>query len=291
MVRGKVLTSVLVGTVFSMLTLMAPLASAADVSIGGPSDCDDNAVIRCGAHSVAELVSDYKSSSYVQKVYSAFGISGSDMANLSNTAVAGRVTKGGDVFINGQSTPVARHAVTGGRQDMPGSTAVTVRGATFFRRPPRVSFQQESLPAFVSMVNGQFQFAIIASCGNAVTAVAIPTPKKHMAPTVSALAPTQPSATAPTPTPMSTPTPTPAPAQTQTQSQSQQVTQNQEVTVEATASTPTPTPTAAPSEQAPAQAPAAAALPNTGPGDMLGLFAAGGLAGFFGYRRFLLRKF
>jgi len=299
MVRKALLTTVVVGTVF----LSMPLASAADISIGGPSDCDSNAVIRCGAHSVGALVSDYQSSSYVQKVFSVFGISGSDMSNLSSTAVMGRVTKQGDVFVDGQSSPVARHAVTGGRQDMPGSTAVTVRGATFFRRPPRVSFQQESLPAFVSMVNGQFQFAIIASCGNAVTAVAVP-PKKPK-PKPVAPAPTPPTPAAPTPT---TPTPTPAaPTQTQTQSQSQQVTQNQEVTVQTPipAPVPTPVPTPAPTpaptttttEQAQtpapttvAAAPAAAALPNTGPGDIIGLFVASGLAGFFGYRRFLLRK-
>lgn len=278
-----------------LVFFITPPAGASNLSIGGPSDCDDNAVIRCGAHSVGMLVDDYRNSAYVKAVYGSFGISRSDMNNLTDTAVMGTVTKQGDVFVNGRL--VARNAITGGRQDMPGSTRVDANGAVFFRRPPSVSFVSDSLPAFVSMTNGRFQFAIIASCGNAVAATPVAPPKTAAAPArpVTQAPKPQPTPPAPTPTPTPTPmsTPTPAPTQTQTQSQSQQVTQNQEVTVEAAAPAPTPTPTPAPvpSEQAPAQAPAAAALPNTGPGDIFGLFAATGLAGFFGYRRFLLRKF
>jgi len=57
----------------------------------------------------------------------------------------------------------------------------------------------------------------------------------------------------------------------------------------------TTTSTAAPSEQ-PAEAQVSATttpaptLPNTGPGDVFGLFSASGLVGFLGYRRFLLHK-
>ena len=292
MVRGALLTTVVVGTVF----LSMPLASAADISIGGPSDNDSNAVISGGVHSVGAIQQAYNSNDCVREIFGSFGISQSDVANLPNTVVAGTVTKSGDVFVNGQSSPVARHAITGGHQDKSGSTPVRLhnRECKLFRRPPSVSFVPDSLPAFVSMANSQFQFAIIASCGNAVTAVAAPAPKKHAAPTAPTTAPTQPSAPAPTPTPTA-PTPV-APAQTQTQSQSQQVTQSQEVTVQAPAPTPAPATTTTteqaqtPAPTAPATAPAAAALPNTGPGDIVGLFVASGLAGFFGYRRFLLRK-
>jgi hypothetical protein len=198
------------------LALLSPAAAYGDnVSIGGPSDCDSNAIIRCGAHSTSALMSSYQGDSYVQAVYRHLGISGTEMNNLMTTNVAGRVTRTGKVYINSQAATVATGAVTGGRQNMPGSTKVNTAAGPFFMRPPSVSFQESSLPAFVSMKNGQFQFAVIASCGNAVMATPRPTPTPTPAPTTPAVQPT--------------PTPTPTPTQTQTQTQSQ--TQSQTVVV------------------------------------------------------------
>jgi len=218
-----------------LFSIIAPISSAADnVSLAGPSDCDANAIIRCGVHSTNDLMSKYQADPYVRAVYRHFGISQADMNNLLTTNVAGRVTRTGKVYINSQASAVATGAMTGGRQNMPGSTKVNTASGPFFMRPPSVSFQESSLPAFVSMKNGQFQFAVIASCGNAVMA----TPKA---------APPAPA----TPTVQQAPTPTP----TQTQSQTQNV------VVETTQAVSAPTPVAA----APA-APAAPAkaLVNTG---------------------------
>lgn len=92
---------------------------------------------------------------------------------------------------------VATGALTGGRQDISGSTREDVGGTVFFVRPPSVSFASSPLSAFVVMVNGQFKFAIIASCGNAVKATPVaPAPKPAPKP-------------APTPAPKPTPTPPP----------------------------------------------------------------------------------
>jgi hypothetical protein len=274
--------------VTALMALCLVSAPAGAVSVGGPSDCDSNAIIRCGAHSTSALISAYQSSNYVQKVFAFYGISSNDMSNLPSTDKVGRVTKGGDVFIEGQSRPVATNAITGGRQDMPGSTRVNFEGAVFFKRPPSASFQQESLPAFVSMSNGRFQFAVLASCGNAIKATPVRPPQTQT--------------TAPTPTSTPTPTPTPttpapaaptpaAPAQTQSQSQSQQVVVQQQVEqVTQAPPTPAPVPQPAPVAAAPAPAPAPTVLPNTGPAGMAGIFAASSLAGVWGYRRLLIRR-
>lgn len=266
--------------------IMAPAASA--INIGGPSDCDNNAIIRCGAHSTSALVNAYNSSAYVRGVYAEFGITNADMANIHATNVAGRVTKSGEVFVDGRSQPVATSAVTGGRQNMPGSTKVNHQGAIFYKRPPSVSFQQASLPAFVSMNNGRFQFAVIASCGNAVAA----------RPT----APTQQQAVAPA-RPVSKPKnqqPAPPPA-APTQSQevnvnNTNVNQNTQTQInkqaaappEQTAPVPAETP-AAPAPQ-PATETSAAVLPNTGPTGLIGTFLAAVGLGTLGYRRLLLRR-
>ena len=280
-IKGLAFATALITLVISLSVVSMPFTSASNLSIGGASDCDDNAIIRCGAHSVNGLIEAYRDSAYVRAVYSDFGISAGDMDNLSNTVEQGSVTRQGDVFVDGRL--VARQAVTGGRQDMPGSTKVDVNGAIFFKRPPSVSFVSSPLPAFVSMINGRFDFAVLSSCGNAVAAVPVTPPK-------TAVAPARPVTKTPQPTP-----PSPAPTQTQTQTQTQQVSQNQQVTVENQTPAATTTSTAAPSEQ-PAEAQVSATttpaptLPNTGPGDVFGLFSASGLVGFLGYRRFLLHK-
>jgi hypothetical protein len=159
--------------ILSALLVSAP---AGALRISGPSDCDDNAIVRCGVHTITETIAAYDGSSYVRQVYSSFGVTSNDVHNLATTAVAGRVTSGGRVLVDGQTAAVATGAITGGRQNMPGSTKVTVGSAVFYKRPPSVSFQSSSLPAFVAMKDGQFQFAIIASCGNAVSATPLAKP-------------------------------------------------------------------------------------------------------------------
>jgi hypothetical protein len=276
------------GLLMLLLSLiLAPAASA--INIGGPSDCDNNAIIRCGAHSTGALINDYNSSAYVRGVYAEFGISQGDISNLPNTNVAGRVTKSGDVFIDGQSKPVATGAVTGGRQDIAGSTKVNHQGAVFYRRPPSVSFQQDSLPAFVAIQNGRFQFAVIASCGNAVSAQPTSPPKQH-----AAVAPAH---------AVSRPKPQqPAPAPVQTQSQSQEVNvsntvvnQNEQTQITKQQSAPQTVTKPTTRPQTPAAQPStqnsAAVLPNTGPTGVIGAFLTAVGLGTLGYRSLLVRRF
>lgn len=271
--------------------VIAPAVSA--ISISGPSDCDNNAIISCGAHSTGALVQAYNGSGYVQKVYAYFGISNADMANLQATNVAGRVTRDGKVFVDGRSDPVATNAVTGGRQNIAGSTQVNFQGITFFKRPPSVSFQQNTLPAFVSMKNGQFQFAIIASCGNAVRATPTMTPHAAVAPAKAVSTP-QAKPAKPTPAPAA-----PTQSQSQSQQQSQQVnvnnstTQNvQTNTSQPQPTTPTPTPTTTSEQPATQQTETQPSkLVNTGPTGLVSAFLVSSLAGVFGFRRFILHKF
>ncbi len=274
---GALIAALLVGSSL----IFSPAAGA--LSIGGPSDCDSNAIISCGAHSTGALMNAYSSSAYVRKVYAYFGISNADMANLPGNDVAGVVNSNGTVQVNGKT--VANNAVTGGRQNIAGSTPVSFQGITFYKRPPSVSFQQSSLPAFVSMKNGVFQFAVIASCGNAVSAHPTSAPQKAaVAPARAVSTPQQ-----------QQPKPQAAPTQVQSQNQSQQVNVNNSVTQNASPA-PQPAPAAVtpgekatPAEIAASQQ-AAASLPNTGPTGVIGAFLAAVGLGTLGYRRFILRK-
>lgn len=181
-----------VGVLFSFNNL--PRAEALTVS--SPRDCDNNAVMRCGALSTRELQQKYHGSGVVG-IFNHFGIAPTDMNMIESTAVAGQVTCDGRVLVGGNV--VATNAVTAGRQNMAGSTPVKAGGVTFYKRPTSVSFASCPLAAFVVMKNNQFAFAILASCGNPVTAV----PVKRAAPT--------PPAPPPAPSPTPTPTPPPAP--------------------------------------------------------------------------------
>ena len=187
-IRNTVLfATVLATSLIGGGALFSTAAHAQNLSFNTVTDCDANAVIRCGTVTTAQLISRYNNGTTgntaksIHDIFNFFGISSSDVQSIGTTAVAGRVTKSGAVFVNGTTAAVASGAVTAGRQNIAGSTAVTSNGTTFFKRAPNVSFQSDSLAAFVVMKNGVFQFAILAACGNPVTAS--PTPKPTPTPT------------------------------------------------------------------------------------------------------------
>lgn len=129
-------------------------------------DCDDNAVIRCGAFSISALQNSMTGD--VPAIFAHYGINQNDF----NSLATGTVRRDGTVWLNGRM--VANQAVSVGRQDMPGSTHVPSLG--IYERPPSVSFASNDLTAFVKMNNGQFVYAIIQSCGNPVKATPVAPP-------------------------------------------------------------------------------------------------------------------
>jgi hypothetical protein len=175
----SILAASLIGS--NLVFAHQPNAAAAAPSFGGPFNCDSNAVLHCGAPKVAVIQKDYKSGDLVnsaasiQHIYNYFNISTADVSSLNTKAVAGTVTKSGDVLVGGKV--VATGARTAGRTNQAGSVKRVVNGTTFYGRPTSISFAQSSLTAYVVMQNGQFKFAILSSCGNPVNAVAKPAPK------------------------------------------------------------------------------------------------------------------
>lgn len=220
----------------SLIALQAPLAAHAQaVGFNAHRDCDNNAVMYCGAMSVGEFADKYSHDPSARVIYGFFGIQQADVNTMPTTVQAGRVTKDGRVMI-GQRL-VATQALTAGRQNIKGSTFMTKDGVNFYTRRPSVSFMTDSLDAYVVMVNNEFKFAIIAACGNPVIGLKVAAPK----PPVPAPTPKpqpKPPVVPPAPKPAPTPTPPPAP-------------------------TPAPTP-----------APAPVVLPRTGPAPVVGLFTA-----------------
>lgn len=161
----------------SSIVAVATINNAAASPVSTPN-CDANSVIWCGVSTVSKIANLYSkgdghnSAASIQHIYSAFGISSSDINGMSKTAASGYITKSGDVYSG--STLVATGAITAGRQYISGSTKTSYAGTTFYERKPSVSFLNNELSAMVVMKNGVFQYAILNSCGNPVKA----TPKK-----------------------------------------------------------------------------------------------------------------
>ncbi len=156
--------------------ILFPASAFAATATSNARDCDDNAVFRCGALTSKEVQVKYMNPTDASGRYiiNAFNITNHDLEVFDSTAVLGQVTKSGDVLVNG--LVVANNAVTAGRLNMPGSTAQTYQGVTFYKRPPSVSFRSESIQAFVVMENNVFKFAILTSCGNPVNATPLVQP-------------------------------------------------------------------------------------------------------------------
>ncbi len=253
-----------------------------------PTNCDDNSVISCGAYTKSELKDGWSAHAGVQCLYTHFGISQADVRNIDSNSVDGTVTKSGNVVVNGKI--VATDAMTAGRtpDGNNASTPYTCAGQTFYMRSPSVSFNSNSLSAFVVMdSNDRFSFAIINSCGNPV--MATPVAPKTIKP-----AATQPVKPATVPVPQAPPTvvvTTPAPSQTQSQTQTQTVNVTPPAVAAATTTQTQTTPTQQQTQTQPAPAPAATkAIPNTGPGDVLKIFGLASTAGTFGHWFYARRR-
>ncbi len=148
--------------------------ASADLTLSSGTDCDNNAVVYCGALKLSTLQSKYahgdahNSTASIQNIFKWFGISSSDVSSMGNYAVDGYVTKTGNVYAGGEL--VATNALTAGRSNIAGSTLKSQNGTQFYTRPPSVSFVSSSINAYVVMVNGKFAYAVLGSCGNPVIA-------------------------------------------------------------------------------------------------------------------------
>lgn len=142
-----------------------------DTKATNPSgDCDSNSIIYCGSFSTGELANDY--AKLDAKGKAAYANAGVNPAKFGST-VMGAVTRDNRVVVNGKT--VATNVYTYGRGYMSGS--VQISGGAYMRHPS-VSFRSASIPAFVYMKDGVFQWAVITTCGNPVKGTpTAPTPK------------------------------------------------------------------------------------------------------------------
>lgn len=168
--------SALIALLGTVLVINGFSATSQAANIDNSPDCDTVAIIKCGSYSKQELLKDYDANGYgdVGKVFGAFGISRSDIAN--GSFVEGVVWRDGRVTVGGKT--VATGAVTAGRWNNPTSDMTRISGTSRAYKMSTKHFTSEGQTAMVRMVNGKFAFAILKPCGNPVTA----TPPKNPQP-------------------------------------------------------------------------------------------------------------
>lgn len=178
-----------------ILVVVAAIAALVGVSgraVAAARDCDANAIMWCGAYSKDELLNKlakgdgHNSAANLQAIYRAYSV---DLAEI-NAATNGTVTKDGRIIVNGKTVAIGAKSI--GRQKI--GESVPQNGV--WLRSTQTSFKSPSLEAFVSIKDGEFQWAVIKSCGNITIATPVPKPKP---------------VTPAKPTPVPTPTPQPAP--------------------------------------------------------------------------------
>ena len=150
-------------------------------AVDATRDCDQFAVIYCGALNEAEVRAEYRTNGAsnsnghtaaqpdIQKIFSHMGIPRNQLTGF----VPGVVYRDGTVKVNGET--VATGAVMAARglggSQIPGTNAQRVS----------VSAMSSAQEALVKMVNGEFKFAIMTPCGNPITATPVPPKPKPVA--------------------------------------------------------------------------------------------------------------
>jgi uncharacterized repeat protein (TIGR01451 family) len=171
MKRGK---SLIVGVIFTIVTLLgfSAIDAATTMAITDSRDCDNGAIIYCGALSQAELQQKYSANTTrdLPAIYSHYGVSAGMIQN--GSAKSGYVTQSGNVVYNGKT--VATNAHTAGRLGYPSSRVITVGGTKLYEHTTQTSFRSSSIQAFIWFdSNGQFVTAILKSCGNPIRATPV----------------------------------------------------------------------------------------------------------------------
>ena len=152
--------SILLTSVFTSIVW----TNAASAVVDNTPDCDNVAIIRCGAFDM-DTMRQKASRDDVPKIYNHLGISQED---LKGKFVNGIVWRDGRVTVDGKT--VATGAMTAGRNF--GGTPIKGTNAGVYSTS---KFVTEGQTAFVKMkADGTFDFAVIKACGNPVKA----TPKQ-----------------------------------------------------------------------------------------------------------------
>jgi plastocyanin len=142
-------------------------------------DCDDNAIMRCGAADANEFRAKYDQNAPgdLASIYGHYWIP-RDL-----NVVQGQAFKDNTIRVNGRI--VADNAQSIGRQQKPGDHAISIGGRTYWEGSNSTAFASDGLPVMVALdAQGNFKYAVLNGCGNPIYAHPVaPPPPPPPAPT------------------------------------------------------------------------------------------------------------
>jgi hypothetical protein len=159
-------------SIFMILATVVSLNGFAKTSqaagIDDTRDCDNTAIIHCGVMTMSELKTKYAANEAgdLPAIYKAFGVTNFDGMVDGVVWRDGRVTVGSETVATGAMT--AARNMSGGA--IAGSDAKVISPSVW----PAEFISAK--PAYVKMVNGQFVYAVLKTCGNPVKATPKPKP-------------------------------------------------------------------------------------------------------------------
>ncbi len=171
---------------FYMAAAAFVIAAGAFVALNGTGsqavssfrNCNDDAIIRCGAITESELLQKYDQNvGDVKAIYSHYGITRDLLAGTAQgvTIKHGTVYQDGRVVVDGKTVATGAFSVSRIRFTSAGVPRnVVINGKTYYEGPSMAIFTGP-VDAFVYMKDGVFHKAVLSSCGNPLIA----TPEKE----------------------------------------------------------------------------------------------------------------
>jgi len=159
--------------IFGLVSIIG--VGVSQVSATG-TDCDNNAMIKCGYSTSDDLIAKIKNNDSgnghkdLQSMYAGFGLTSADYTNFKNNAVQGTVYRDGRIMVG--DMVVANNAVSFGRLESyhePNAIKKTIGGITYYGNTVNNAFAAgvDSLPMYALFdAQGNLKIALITSCGN-----------------------------------------------------------------------------------------------------------------------------
>jgi hypothetical protein len=168
-----------------LASVLAIITSGTAHALDGHRNCNDDAIVRCGAGSLTELLEKYdKNVGDVQAIYRHYGISRSDISGQTSEVKYGTVYQDGRIVVDGKV--VATNAYSLSRvafSDKNGTPPriKNINGTTLYEGP-NMSIFVRTVDIFAFFRDGEFYKGIISSCGNPLVATPKHQPKPQPKP-------------------------------------------------------------------------------------------------------------
>lgn len=137
-------------------------------------DCDNNAIIYCGAQSPSEFINKASANNPadLQAIYQNFGLAPAEYSKFVTSAKMGTAYKDGRIVVNGQTVATDAWSIgrLGNHNGQTYKRSYTIAGHTYYASNNKDIFLSDNIPVMVMFdAKGAMKFAVLTACGNPIT--------------------------------------------------------------------------------------------------------------------------